>query len=298
MPDHNGLFIMQHKFQGSSVSGFQRVTPYSPEDFVTGNARSETPPEQDITGAFTYGGPEMSLPSGAAERWGSIRESARMMENVSLVASEDEHSHGNQNSLAGRETQIHMAPDMAMGVALLQRTRSRSPNHWTQDQNLKAQLSQTEQSQNQSFVPQEEGWTPQGLYGNTQGQVRSFSTISIFHGSLSHSNVTSISTSGSGDGDVSPEIPIPPKSPLRQSMRGNRIGSLGSTMVSPIERVMVADSPIDASKRRYQLVDEVARSSVVPILGIPGRLRRTDGSQIGRRGRQGRYGENELLDCF
>jgi len=284
-------FITQHQTGLSPVSGpFQRISPFSPEDFVsplTAHPTHPPPPEQDISGVYTYGGPEMSQPTGAADRWGQQYQSSHAAENAPLVSEIDDFARGYHNAIDGHnDTHIHTAPDTVMGLGMglgmgigapLRRGGSGNSNHRTQNRDLTAEAfrsSQRARAQSQSYNVQTDGWAPQHLRGasaelNLRGGGASSSEGSYESGSGSGSTD---GRDGSRDGDESPEIAIPPKSPLRQSrILGNMAGmSTGGR------------SPVDDAKPRYQLVDEVVERDDVPILHSPGQLRY---SRIGRRAR-------------
>lgn len=264
----------------------------------------------------------MQQPSGADGRWGAMRESEGVMEsvplvdeetteNVPLVESESENALHNYLGLNPE----HNAHTYVLSDALISAPSDLSSNSDVWSQNEK---SGHVGYQDETFTPQQHGWTPRGLRRSTlRSTLRSNLRISTSTNFNENSNAVSQFSANSSlisprsssssshtshqtpnphsqqDGSVSPEIPspeipIPPRSPLRESrMRSMDIHSVTATRVdsmtihnqsvsTPLATVMTAVSSVDASRKRYQLVDEVVGNRedvIMPVLASPGRKR-------------------------
>jgi hypothetical protein len=287
-------FITQHQIRQPPISGpFQRIAPFSPDDIVsplTAHPVNGPPPEQDITGAYSYGGPEILQPTNALDRWESQYNLPPPTENVPLFSEIDDFARGYYNAIDGYDQDIHTAADTDIDLGLGPTVRISSPLRRVGSgrSNLRAHsrdlTAEAFQLPNQSHQIQDEGWTPQGLRGASgEIHIRGGSGGSSSGESDRRSSNSASRGSGSGnshvgscDGDASPEIEIPLRSPLRQS----RIWS-GNAGLGNMTTVTVATSPVDDKKKRYQLVDDVVARDDVPILHSPGQLRH---SRLGRRG--------------
>lgn len=153
------------------------------------------------------------------------------------------------------------------------------------------------------------------LRGGSGSRHSSSDSQSDAHSTSSqHGSQITLPDTQTNPGDASPEIEIPPKSPLRKSLMGTGYGnySVGGgggegsvrndnnrgevlTLLQQQQNSSSSSSIWDDGRPRYQLVDEILERDDVPILSSPRRVRN---QRNGKREslKRGRGGERESRD--